>query len=139
MWAYEHRCLSAAALQAVSRGSALRLIPTLFHKSLSHHPFLSHSLSLFRSHSPSIYSSSSLSPTLALSLSASRTFLPSLTPLCLDLSTTDYLARIQNVIKENDQLPQLPSSLSPSFLPSALFLFLFFFRVCLSSDPVLHS
>lgn len=95
-----YSCLSAAALQTASRGSALRLITSLpLLKSPSHllplsgsfHPFLpppSHIVSLtLLTHS-----------------------------LRLALGTTDYLASIQNVIKENDQLPQLP----PSFLPSAL-------------------
>lgn len=119
VWAYVHACLSAAALQAASRGSALRLITSLhlpispflilsFSLSLSFHLLFHLSLHLFLPPPPSHI--------------VSLTLLSSLSPLCLALSTTDYLAFIQNVIKENDQLPQLP----PSFLPSALSSFFFY-------------
>lgn len=126
VWTHVHSCLSAAALQTASRDSALRLTasPSL-HKSLSHP--LSPSLSIYTPTPLYI----SFSHPLPLILSPSHS---ALTPLRLALSTTDYLAFIQNVIKENDQLPQLP----PSFLPSALSSF-FFMSLCLSSDPVFCS
>lgn len=53
-------------------------------------------------------------------LSPSLTLLSSFAPLRLAFSAADYLALIQNVIKENDRLPQIPLS----FLPSALSSFL---------------
>lgn len=120
------RCCTPSCFKGLC-SQAHHLSPCL-HKSLSHP--LSPSLSICCSTSLYISFSLPAPPSRIVSL----TLLSSLTPLCLALSTTDYLAFIQNVIKENDQLPQLP----PSFLPSALSS-LFFMSLCLSSDPVLCS
>ena len=125
--AYVHSRLSAACTRSRFKGLCSQAHPLLYPLSIS--PFLILSLSL----SPFIPLPLFLPPPLPPPpFTVSLTLLSSLTPLCLALGTADYLALVQNVIKENDQLPQLP----PSFLPSALSLSLslpfFFFFKCLS-------
>lgn len=100
---------------------------------------LSHPLSLllfpFIPPSLSYLSTPSLSPFPFLLFPLTRR--STLIPFCLALCTADYLALIQNVIKENDQLPQLPPSFLLSAPLSSVFCF-FFMPLCVTPDPALR-
>ena len=123
VWAYVCTSLSTAAHEAVffklyssSSFLCLAIRTYTFPSSPPLFPFMLPSLTFFSFFLP-----------LPLTLSPS-----SLSPLCLALSSVDYLALIQNVIKENDQLPQLPLSFLPSVL-SSFFQSLSFFLACVTA------